>query len=222
MLETNLKFEKKESKVYPPFPKGIYQVELLDIEGKNEETYDSKQGKTSGKEFELQLSYQFVLLNGTGNDGATLRGSSIWQNFGQSFLYIGKNGKNNLYRISEAFLGRELTMQEEAEGISSEMLNSFVGKQAMVSVEPKVKGEKTYNNIIDYLKSNADVAPLTQEEKEKATVNKDKEEAPAQATQEQPAPQTNEPDPIKDGMPEASSETSSGVNDATLANALRS
>ena len=175
-------FEKKEGKTYPNLPKGIYQVELADVHTEENETYDSKMGKTEGvKKYQTDLSWQFTILQGRDEsqekeEMKELRVRNVWENFGQSFLYIGKNGKNNLYRIAEAFLGRELDQKEEAEGITSSLLNSFIGKQILISVEPKTsKAGKTFDNIIDYLKVQAPLDALTAEEKEKARVKTDDE-----------------------------------------------
>ena len=182
MIGENLTFEKKEGNSFPLIPKGIYQVELLDVEAVQNETYDSKMGKTTAKQYQTDLSWQFTILQGRDESQEkeelkNLRGRNIWENFGQSFLYIGKNGKNNLYRIVEAFLGRELTMEEEAKGISSELLNSFIGKQILLSIEPKTsKAGKTFDNIIDYLKIQSPLTALSAGEKEKATIKKKDDE----------------------------------------------
>lgn len=186
MLDNNITFEKKEGKEYPPLPKGIYQAELLDVKAEENETYDSKMGKTNGvKKYQTDLSWQFTLLAGRDEsqekeENKELRGRNIWNNFGQSFLYIGKNGKNDLYRIVEAFLGRTLTQEEEANGIPSSLINSFVGKQINLSVEPKTsKQGKTFDNIVDYFKINTELPQLTAEEKENARVKEKDEKAQA-------------------------------------------
>jgi len=192
-------FEKKEGKTYPNLPKGVYQAELLDVHTEENETYDSKMGKTEGKKYQTDLSWQFTILQGRDEsqekeEMKELRGRNVWENFGYSYLYMGKTGKNNLWRITEAFLGRELTREEEASGITSELLNSFIGKQILISVEPKTsKSGKTFDNIIDYLKAQGQINPLTEEEKENAKVKKkDEAQAPAnnQPIQEQaPVPE---------------------------------
>lgn len=185
MLNENMTFPKKEGNEYPPLPKGIYQAELLTVDANENETYNSKTGKTNGvKEYQTDLSYQFTLLSGKDKDGTLLRGRNVWENFGASYLYIGKNGKNNLYRIVEAFLGREITREEEATGISSNMLNSFIGKQVQISVEPKKSkdGSKSFDKIIDYFTANVNINSLTEEEKEKARVKKDEEKTDGQPT----------------------------------------
>jgi hypothetical protein len=193
MLDANLNFPKKESNEYPPLPKGIYQAELLELKAEENETYNSKMGKTNGvKEYQTDLSYQFTLLSGKDKDGTLLRGRNVWENFGASYLYIGKNGKNNLYRIVEAFLGREITREEEATGISAQMLNSFIGKQVQISVEPKKSkdGTKSFDKIIDYFAINALLPALTEEEKEKARVKKDEEKTDGQPTHSAGVPLT--------------------------------
>lgn len=179
MINQQQTFEKREGNLYPILPKKIYQAELADIKVDQNETYNSKMGKTTEKEYQNDLSWQFTLLAGRDESQEKeelkeLRGRNVWENFGNSYLYVGKNGKNDLYRIVEAFLGRELTREEEACGISSDLLNSFVGKQIMLSIEPKTsKAGKTFDNIVDYLSVNGELTALTVEEKETARVKKD-------------------------------------------------
>lgn len=183
MIEENVIFEKKEIQAYPLLPKGIYQAELLDVKTHENETYNSKMGKTNGvKKYQTDLSWQFTILAGRDENQEKeemkeLRGRNAWENFGKSYFYIEKTGKNNLYRIVEAFLGRELNQEEEAKGIAGQLLNSFVGKQINLSIETKTsKKGKTFDNIIDYFKVNAELTPLTPEEREKATIKKDNQE----------------------------------------------
>lgn len=184
-LDKNMKFEKKEGNQFPLLPKGIYQAELLDVRNEENETYNSKMGKTNGvKEYQTDLSWQFTLLAGRDESQSDekmkeLRGRNVWNNFCQNYLYIGKNGKNDLYRICDAFLGRELTREEEAMGVTSELLNSFIGKQINLSIETKIsKKGKEFDNIVDYFKVNTELPPLTEEEKEKARVKEHSEKEP--------------------------------------------
>ena len=180
--------EKKEGKEYPPLPKEVYQVQLLEVTDEQKPTYDTKKLPEAEQVLETILSFQFTLLEGKDDEDKDLRGRNVWANFVQGMLYIGKNGKNKLYRIVEALLGRELTQEEEAKGITGTMLNELIGKQCRLNVEPVVKGDKTYDNITDWLKSKEDLAPLTDEEKKEATVTK-KEEAPKE---EAPKAEDNE------------------------------
>lgn len=186
-VDNNLKIEKKESVEYPPLPKDIYQVELLDVSSEEKVTYDTRNKPEVEQEKETVLSFQFTLLSG--KDGEqNLRGRNVWLNFVPNYLYISsKNGKNKTFRVIEALLSREITLEEEANGITGEMLNQLIGKQCRVSVEPKKSGDKTFDNITDLLKANDLFNALTIEEKEKAKVKKeektedkqeDKQEAP--------------------------------------------
>lgn len=177
MIDNNIKIMKEEAKVYPPLPVNIYQVELLDITSEESETYDSKKGKTESKEYETIFKFQYVLLSGKEGDD-DLRGRSVWHNFVKSYLYIGKNGKNDLYQIVEAFLGRELTPKEDAEGIDGAFLNALIGKQCRIGTKHKssADGTKVYDNVDTYYVSEEDKEALTAEEKENSRVKKDKDD----------------------------------------------
>jgi len=174
MLYDNLNIPKKEGKTYPPIPKDIYQVELLDITSRETPTYDTKNKPDNEKEYEIVLSFQFTLLDGQDN-GESLRGRNVWANFVPTYLYIGKRGKNTLFKIVEALIGRELTPEEEAKGLSGKSLNSLISKQCRVAIEPKKSGDKAFDNITDYYKANILFTALTAEEKEKARVKSDEE-----------------------------------------------
>lgn len=170
MLDNALKINKEEAKVYPPLPKNIYQVELLDITLKDAK---GKYAKPGDKNF----VFQFTLLTGKNKD-EDLRGRNVWNNFVPTALYIGKNGKNALYQIVEAFLGRELTPEEEARGLSGQFLNSFIGKQIKIFVDHRADKKdptKIYDNITSYMPAETLFNALTDEEKETARV-KTKEE----------------------------------------------
>jgi hypothetical protein len=182
-IDETMRIEKKEGKTFPPLPKDIYTSELLDISIQERPTYDTRLKPDSEKVFEKVFSFQFTLLEGRDGENE-LRGRNVWANFVPTYLYIGKNGKNDLYRIVEALHGQELSPAEEAEGLTGSMLNSLIGKQCRISVEPKKSkdGSKTFDQIVDYLKANSQQTPLTAEEKEKARI-KDKDEQPQQEEQ---------------------------------------
>lgn len=192
MIDSNMKIEKKETKSYPALPENIYQVQLLDITSKEEETYDSKKDTSTPAVMETILSFQYTLLNGTDakqekEEDKNLRGRNIWQNFVPTYLYVGKKGKNNLYKIVESLLGRELTQEEEAFGIDGEFMNKLIGKQCRVGIKhkPSTDGSKVYDNIETYYAIENELTPLTDEEKENARV-KDKEEKKAEVVDDVP------------------------------------
>lgn len=172
MITEQIKFEKKEGTTLELLPENIYQVELLDVNMEERATYDTRLKSEEEKEYEKVLTFQFVLLSGL-KDGKSLRGRSVWENFVPTYLYISKkSGKNKLYQVAEGLLGRNLSMAEEAEGFSGELLNSLVGKQVRVGIKHTVKGEKTYERIEQYYPIENEASGLTSEEKEKAQVKK--------------------------------------------------
>lgn len=174
MINKNIQVEKKEAQEFEPLPENIYQVELLDVNAKENETYNSKMGKTNGvKEMETIFDFQYTLLAGKDKKGESLRGRNIWDNFVPSYLYVSsKNGKNKLYRIIESLLGRELSPAEEAGAIDADFLNSLIGRQMRVGTENKEKNEKVFTKVKTYYAVDQDLPSLTDEEKEKATVKK--------------------------------------------------
>lgn len=179
MLDTNIKVEKQEGKTYPPLPEDVYQVELLDITAKENETYDSRMRNAVDKTFETVLSFQFTLLEGTEGE-ESLRGRNVWQNFVPTVLYIGKNGKNGLYKIIEALLQRELTPAEEAGGVDGAFLNALIGKQCRIGTKHKASKKdatKIFDNIESYYPIKEELTALNAEEKEEARVKEKDGEA---------------------------------------------
>ncbi len=177
MLNETMSFEKKQVTEYEVLPENIYQVELLDVNLDRRPTYDTRLKPDSEKEYETVLNFQFTLLSGTAN-GKDLRGRNVWENFVPTYLYIGKkNGKNKLYNVVEGLLGRGLTMAEEAEGLTSDTINSLIGKQVRIGIKHNVKGDKTYDRIEQYYPVEIPINSLTSDEKEKATVKKKESES---------------------------------------------
>lgn len=173
MLNPNLQLPREEAKEYKPFPEDVYTVQLLDVNSKEVETYDSKEARK--KDLSLQavmetvMDFQFVLLEG--RDGETdLRGRNIFQNFVPTYLYISSKGKNKLYQIVEALQGSSLSQKQEADGITGADLNSFIGKHCRVGTVNKAHGDKTYSNIDKFLPVKEVFEPLTTKEKEEAAI----------------------------------------------------
>jgi len=166
MLNTSINVTKREAAGFEPLQPDVYQVELYDIEAVEKETFDSKTGKTLQKEFETVLNFQFTLLEG---DNRAVR--SVWANFVPTYLYISKKtGKNKLYKIIEALIGREL---QESELVMNETsLNTLIGKQCRIVVENRETPKGTFNNITNWVKASTNLPSLTAEEKEKARVKR--------------------------------------------------
>jgi len=171
MINEDIKVEKREREELPLLAEDIYQVELADITSKKVQTYDSKQDKELPVEYENIFEALFVILDKED------RGRYLFKNFIPSYLYIGKKGKNNLYQITEALLGHELTPEEEAT-MDSEFLNNLVGKQCRVTVKHNISGDNTYANIDTFLKAKEEKTPLNVEEKKQAILKEDKKVEP--------------------------------------------
>ena len=169
MINENIKVEKKEKEDLPLLAEDVYQVELADLTSKEVQTYNSKMDKEAPVEYENVLKALFVIVEEEN------RGRFLFKDFIPTYLYVGKNGKNMLYQITEALLGHELTPEEEA-SMDTSFLNSLVGKQCRVTVKHFVKGDNTYANIDTYLKAKEQMSPLTSEEKEKAVLMDTKDE----------------------------------------------
>ena len=135
-------------------PEDVYQVELLDIEMK--EAVDKETKETYNV-----LSFQFVIV-----EEGKYRGYSLWRNWVPTTLYIGKKGKNALFQIIEAMIGRDLTT-EEYHTMDSNKINSLVGFQCRVTTKKTEDGK--YTNIVSFLAKKASLKALTPAEKEKAT-----------------------------------------------------
>lgn len=172
MLTENIQVQKKEGGNYEPLPEDVYQVELLDITSEKRPTYDTRLKTESEKEYETVFNFHFVIL-----DHRELRGQLLWANFIPTYLYVGKKGKNKLYQILEAFVGHEMTQEEEAR-CDSAFLNSLISKQIKVFIENKVSGDKKFNNIIKYMVAMDRLSPLSEAEKNqiKERLSKKKEE----------------------------------------------
>ena len=174
MLNETMHIEKKEIQDFKPIPPDVYTVELLDINSREVETYDSKKNRkendTIAPLMETILDFQFVLLEGVDMaSGEQLRGRNVFQNYVPSVLYIStKNGKNKLYQIVEALQKAPLSPEQEAYGITGKDLNALIGKQCRVGTVINTKGDKSYTNIDKFLPAKESFPALTVEEKENA------------------------------------------------------
>lgn len=164
-MEENFKINKREGTTYEPLPADKYTVQLFSVKTNKRPTYDTRLKPADEQEIETVLDFQFVVLN-----SGEHRGRSLWANFVPTYLYVSKkNGKNMLYRILEAFIGKELTPEQEAT-LDFEKIKTLIGRQANVFTEIKTKGDKQYSNIINLTPCLDKLPELTAEEKEKAIV----------------------------------------------------
>jgi len=181
-IKEDIKIVKEETKSYPPLPENIYQVELLDVSSKRAETYNSKLENKGEKEYETLLQFQYTLLAGKNKEGESLRLRNVWDNFVPASLYIGRNGKNRLYKIVEALLERELTQEEEANGIDKDFLNELIGRQMRIGTFNKTSksGDKVFTNADTYYPAEVQMVGLTDEEREEVTVKDKKDDTESQ------------------------------------------
>ncbi len=171
MLHDNMKIEFKPFEGFTTIPEDRYQVELLDVNTKEAKGQYAKPG-------DLNLVFQFVLLEGEAEDGTSLRGRSIWANFAPITLFDNpkaKNwvGKNETWRIVEALSGVEMKEETTKAGLNGEFFNSLIGEQCVIftaNVPSKQDATKRFSNIINYKVAAKKLAPLTDEEKDKARV----------------------------------------------------
>lgn len=175
MLNERFKAEKKESVSYPLLKNAVYQVELVDVNIERKPAYKKPE------EIEEVLSFEFAILSGKDTEGNDARLRLLSKNFVPTYLYISsKNGKNNLYKIVEALIKRELTKEEEANGITGKTLNFLIGKQCQVLLEKvasKKDPNKFYSNIANFLEAEFELESLSTEEKakiEEVKLKKDK------------------------------------------------
>lgn len=188
MLDTTFNAPKIEATDYTPLPDDMYQVELLDIESKMNESFESKKARATNPALapvmEPILSFTFTVLDDSiivNGKAENVRGRNIWMNFVHAYLYIGKSGKNDLYKIVEALQGSSLTQEQEAYGISGTALNALIGKQCRVVTKQVTKNGKTYMDVDNLLPAKAPLSPLTAQEKVDATPKPKDEAAEAAA-----------------------------------------
>lgn len=175
MLDPNTKYEKKETVSFPMLKNDIYQVELLDVIEVENKAYKSE-------EIEKVLTFKFAILAGKDVEGNDARLRVLTKNFVPTYLYISNaKGKNWLYKIVEALIGKELSQEEVANGISGVFLNSLIGGQCRVVLEKvasKKDSNKFYSNISNILSADGmSATPLSEGDKFDIAENEAKREA---------------------------------------------
>jgi hypothetical protein len=163
-MPNDFKAEKKESISFPLLKNDIYQAELTDVKIEPKKKYQSE-------DFEDKITFEFALLNGRDTEGNDARMRLLTKNYVPTFLYISqKTGKNWLYKIVEAIMGKDLDQEQEAEGISGDMLNSMIGGQVRLLLEKEVSKKdstKFYSKIANVLPAESELSGLNDEEKAK-------------------------------------------------------
>lgn len=201
MISEDFKVERKEMAEFEVLPENVYQVEILDVNSGERPTYDTRNKPDSEKEYEKVFKFQYTLLGGKDRDGNSLRGRSVWANFVPATLYISsKNGKNELYQVIEAVIGRNLTPEEEVR-MDGSFINRLIGKQIRIGIKNKPSkkdANKIFSNIETYYSADDQMAGLTDEERAKAAVKNDKSEPRSEKAE---APSENIDFPTEDINP---------------------
>lgn len=168
MLSSDINVGYQEKPKYDPIPADVYPAELLDIRAVQEESWDWKKGNRDVPQYILNFTFDFVLLGGE-QKGKSLRGWRVSNRYIPTMLFVSKkHGKNKLFKIIEALIGRELTQAEYMAGLTAERINSLVGKQCRVLIEHTQKEDgNVFANATNWLPANSPLPALTVEEKEK-------------------------------------------------------
>lgn len=160
---------------FKPLPKDVYAFELIDIELVTEQGYQTE-------EMVDKLKFEFACLE------EAFYGRRLWQR--ASLKLTGGKKPSTLYTMLSEILGRQFTKEELAnpsDFLSSDFLNSLIGKQLRLSVGQKASekdASKINNKIESYLPAKQ-VYPKFDKEKSKALGEAMKQ----QTTEEMPIPQ---------------------------------
>jgi hypothetical protein len=139
MISNDFKMPESQVKDYTPIPAGIYQCQLSDIDLKTMPSYDDQ------SVMEEQFLFRFTVLEEGDFYGKEV---SAWA----SKKLVGGQKPSNLYRILTGVLGRQFTKEEclhQETIVTSDFLNSLLGKQNILAVSQKEKQKGGMKNVID-------------------------------------------------------------------------
>lgn len=150
-LPTDFSVNTGQSIVYEPLKAGVYQVEILKVEIKENFFYKPNEKDPSKRGNKYQVSPTFVVLNPGENYGRRL-----WDNMAPVIKPSGKRGATKLYKMVTSALNSEMSW-DDCEGFASdntkfaENLKGLIGKQLQVTVEVATsESGKKRNKIISY------------------------------------------------------------------------
>lgn len=128
-------------KVYELLAPNIYQMEILDIEQREEKAYQSE-------ETEPRLNFTFVCIQ----EGDAY-GRRLWKSV--PIKLVGGSKQSGLYQIISAVNKGEGLSAEECKRLSNDkgalvgLLNTMIGTQVRLVVSKKPKQDGTLKNAID-------------------------------------------------------------------------
>jgi len=126
MITKPLNVEGVAKKDYELLPKDVYQVELLDVELKEQQKYQSQ-------DREEVLNFTFVVI-----EEGKYYGRRIWQTCSQKMA--GGQKQSNLYKVLAALEAREFTVEEcqTPTFLNDEaFMNGQIGKQLRLTIGQK-------------------------------------------------------------------------------------
>lgn len=153
-ISKQISVQGKASGNFPPLPKDVYPFELIDIELVTEQGYQTE-------EMVDKLKFEFACLD------ESLYGRRLWQR--TTLKFVGGKKPSNLYVMLAEIIGRPFTSEELAHPenfLSSEFLNSLIGKQLRIAVGQKVSESdpnKINNKIESYMPAKQQFPPFDKE-----------------------------------------------------------
>lgn len=143
---------------FKPLPKDVYPFELIDIELVTEQGYQTE-------EMQDKLKFEFACLEDANY------GRRLWKRC--TLKLTGGKKPSALYTMLTEVLGRPFTKEELSNPsafLSSDFLNSMIGKQLRISVgqKPKESDPTKINNTIDSYLPAKEKFPAFDKEKSKA------------------------------------------------------
>jgi hypothetical protein len=135
-IPQNFSLPKRSTQEYELLPEGMYQCEIVDITIKTERAWESD-------DEEDKFNFTFAIVDGQYKSRLLWKSARIIMSAGWE-----KGSPSWLYKIYCAAVGKKLT-DDEAQGVSSDMINALIGKQVLLVVVQKPKKDGTLKNSID-------------------------------------------------------------------------
>lgn len=159
-------------KEFEPLEDGMYQVQVLEIELKQNYFWKPDKPEDGDK---YVFSFTFVILNEED------RGRRIWDTFGLYFKPDGSRGPTKLYKVITKTLGMDMSWDDcqafspDLKTLYQNVLSEVKGKQLQVVVETTKKAEgKHRTKIVSYMSTKSQLPTFDPEEMKK----KDSEDEP--------------------------------------------
>jgi len=153
-ITENFSIEQEEAKEFQPLKAGIYQAQLIDVNVELNPDYNDKSVMVKN------FTFLFAVLEEPNV------GRWITYRFIPTTLYVGKKGKNKLYKLVEALLGSELT-EDQIKKFDAYFVGNLTGEQILLGLNTKISGENTINVIDAVYKIKAPLTPIADIDRKK-------------------------------------------------------